>query len=202
MDYQLNLYDGSYNVAGSDEHVSSDGIWHPRLFFNPNYSQEEFLQGLLSSSCGREGADFSSSQWNEDELVEETYEGEEQLPNYGCGNWLSEYGHSFGHCWGDEYFSLGNGIHNNEDGSQLKKVEEDSGQCEQQYECNSGHEEVTQEDYPTCDSWSYDSWFACGGKIDSHCYNEQESRTSHSYYPPEIGVWESIFGYWPCLYRF
>lgn len=183
MDNQLNLYDGN------DEHVSSDGIWHPCLFFNPNYSQEEFLQGLLSASCGN---------WNEDELVEETYEGEEQLPYYGSGNWLSEYGHSFGHCWGDEYyFSLGNGIHNNEDGSQLKKVEEDSGQCEQQYECNSGHEEVTQEDYPTCDSW-----FACGGKIDSHGYNEQESRTSHSYYPPEFGVWESIFGYWPCLYRF
>ena len=197
MDNQLGLYD----AAGSVENLSYDERWHPCLFFSPSYSQEEFLRGLLSSSCGTEEADFSSSHYNENDPVDEAYEGEEQLPYYTCGNWLSEYEHSFGHCWADGYFSLGNGMQKNEDGSELRKVEEDSGRCEQQYESSSGHE-VTQEDYPALSTWSFDSWFACGGKADSHGYNEQESRTLISYHLPEIAVCESIFGYWPCLYRY
>ncbi|CAB4284412.1 unnamed protein product [Prunus armeniaca] len=193
-------YDRNYVIAYNDEHPPSDAIWYPCPFFNPISSQEGFLDGLTSPSCGTDEADFASSLWNENELAEETYEGEE-LPYYGCGNWLREYESSFGQCWGDGYFYHGNGTHNNEGDSELKEIEGPR-QSEQQHESHLRHEEVTQYGHPSCDSnpW-YDLWLAFGGETETYGWGEQETRITPSYNVPDIGVCESLFGYWPCLYR-
>ncbi|KAM1639533.1 hypothetical protein EV1_009617 [Malus domestica] len=193
MDNDFSPYDTTYVVAINGENLSSDATWYPCPFVNP-ISATSPLHGTA------EGEYFPSCAWNEAELEEEAYEGKEP-PYYDCGNWLREYQYSFGDCWRDGYV-VDNGIYSNEDGAELND-REDSRQSEQHHESQLKHEEFAQEGHPASDlsnPW-YDLWFACGGKTKSQDYIGQETRVTCPYDVPEISVFESLFGYWPCLYR-
>ncbi|KAM1037796.1 hypothetical protein EV1_032221 [Malus domestica] len=185
MDNHFRPYDTTYVVASNGENLSSDATWYPWPFVNPVSAQEKY---------------FPSSPWNGNELAEEAYE-DAELSYYGCGNWLREYQLSFGDCWGDGY-SIANGNRSNEDGAELKEIQ-DSRQSEQHHENSPEHEEFTQGHSASdlSNPW-YDLWCACGGKTESQDYTEQETtRVRYAYDVPETGVCESLFGYWPCLYR-
>ncbi|XP_060668954.1 uncharacterized protein LOC132800064 [Ziziphus jujuba] len=184
----------NYDIPTTNvDQLPFDDSWYPCPFFNTSsYHQDEF--------CGREEeADhFTSSLWNENGDIDETYEREEP-PSNGYGSWLRECNSVFSDCWGDNYVSLGNGFHNNEHEGGDSRTLVVSNPSEEQ-----GRYEDT-ENHPASDyaSWScYDSLFHHGGEKDpSNDYGEEAEATNSHHGLPGIEVFEGIFGYWPCLYR-
>lgn len=124
-------------------------------------------------------------------------------PLSGWENWKGEYDSCFDCCWGDNFFF-------NEDDKDkdntycicLEKLQ-DSPQSEE--ECNSsisysGYAD-NHADYDY-NPWSgYGFWSRDGEEEDPYNYCRQDLEPTYKSRPDEIGLCESIFGYWPCLLR-
>lgn len=195
---------GSYEyerVLTNGNHFPSDVTFYGCPFFNSSgYHQEGSLQAIISSSpCMEEKPGFPTSPWN-NTLETESYDGERQ-PYEGCRNWLSNCNSVLNGCWEDKYGSLGNGSNNNSENM------ESSNACEEQCGNNSftRRDDEYAENYPaTSDYYPWpccDSWFAYGQENVSLAYSEEETNVAYERVLRDAGVYEGIFGYWPCLYR-
>ncbi|PON72802.1 hypothetical protein PanWU01x14_062710 [Parasponia andersonii] len=202
---QPTLFCGSYEYeAGpsptNGDHLPSDGTFYGCPLLNVSgYHQEELLRALIPSSCREEEPAFASNPWNEAVETEAAYEGEQQ-PYYGYGNWLSQYNSVFNGCWEDNYGSVGNAIHNDENGNDLEKTDSSNPTYQEQCDTRFTRQDEDEENYYT---WSCcDTWLEYGGEkgFSNYC-GEETTDLTYSRGLSEIGVCEGLFGYWPCLYR-
>lgn len=200
---QPTLFCGSYHYEAdptNGDHLPADGAFYGYPFFNSSgYHQEGLLQALIPSSCREDEPEFACYPWIKALESEEVYEGEQQ-PYNSSRNWLCRYNSIFNGCWEDNYGSFSNEINNNKNNNEMEKTEHsnqsDREWCGSRYTCQDEDEDYY---YP----WSCcDTWLDYGGERDSSHYGGEETTDlTYSRCLPDIGVYEGLFGYWPCLYR-
>ena len=168
---------------------------YPGPVFNPDFSfQEGIFHGFISSLYGTEEIDFTGRPWNENGLMEEAYEEEEEELVYD-DNW--NWQNCFSNWKRDYSFSLDEGTQDIGCGSSWGKMEDFSLGEEQHNNYFSYHDDS--DNQSVCD---YNHWCAYGGEEDYHDYGRQQPRTTYGYYlEDDMGLFEGIFGYWPCLFQ-
>ncbi|XVE61792.1 hypothetical protein DITRI_Ditri06bG0067700 [Diplodiscus trichospermus] len=117
---------------------------------------------------------------------------------HDCRYWLPEYDSCCGGYWGDDLFTGGRYSSDDKDGCKDWLVKtEDTNQSEDPYRSYSSYCE-NEYSQPYCDynPWSYHQY---GEDGDSYSYDGDEPRTT--YRKDEVGLFEGIFGYFPCLLR-
>jgi hypothetical protein len=184
-EYRRALFGGSPGTPGNYEDLYRCPV------FDPNDPFQEGICDLMSSLYGMDEVDFASRPWEENEPTEEVYE-EEQLAYNGNWNWPSR----FSNCLGENFFSLEDDTQDIGCGSSLGKTEDFSHGEEQHHTYFSYHEDG--ENRSVCD---YCPWDAYGGEEEFHDFCRQEPRIQYGYNLDEMRLFESIFGYWPCLFR-
>lgn len=161
---------------------------------------------LSDSPCQEDySLDFFSSAYSEEEAsyADNPCE-DEQLPYNNWRDFWSKYESclTFGDYWDDDLSSYGNSTDTNGNGSGLRGREE-CFQGEEQRDIYSGlyENKETQFSYYDDSPWSgYQSWFD-ERKGDTLYYGGYEHGYAYSNSLDEIGIWEGLFGYWPCLTR-
>ncbi|KAK9289689.1 hypothetical protein L1049_007847 [Liquidambar formosana] len=194
-DYDPALYDACDGIAGTYEGLlpSLGAIFYPRPTLDPNSPPQEELPHE------KEEADFTNRGQNENGLTEGTHGGE-QLHYTGWENWPSEYDFCSGGCWGEDFVSHGHGTCDNRYGSGLEKTDyfyQTEEQLDSFYSYYEGMDEQAGCDHNTWSGLGYEY----GYEEDSWDYGRQEPKPTYGYSQDALGLCESVFGYWPCLFR-
>ncbi|KAF3960048.1 hypothetical protein CMV_015200 [Castanea mollissima] len=185
IDNPPTLFGDSSSIASNDEGLYSCPVFNPKFSF-----EEGIFHGFISSLCGTEGDNFISGPWNENGLIEDSYE-EEQLAYSDNWNWSS----CFSDWQRDNFYSLEDGTLDIGCGSSLGKMEDFS--LGEEHDNYFSYHEDTANQFVS----DYNPWCAYGGEEDSHDYGRQHPRTTYGYNLDDLGLCEGIFGYWPCLFR-
>ncbi|KAB1223970.1 hypothetical protein CJ030_MR2G026917 [Morella rubra] len=179
-DYNPTVYGDSFNVASD-----SEGLY-PCPVFNPDFPfHEGVFHGFMSSMYGTEEEAYG------DGPTVEPYE-QEKLACYNdwsWPSWLSE-------CQIDNFFSPDDGVQDIWSGSISGKME-DCSHAEEQYENYISYEEG-REIQTVCD---YNLWGGNKREEDAHEYGQQGPGIMYGNISDDMGLYGSIFGYWPCLFR-
>uniref|UniRef100_A0A7N2M7J5 Uncharacterized protein n=1 Tax=Quercus lobata TaxID=97700 RepID=A0A7N2M7J5_QUELO len=148
-------------------------MYEPELIDNP---PTQFGDGSSIAGSDEEEDNFISRPWNENGLIEDSYE-EEKLAYSDNWNWSS----CFSDWQQDNFYSLEDGTQDIGCGSSLGKMEDFSLGKEQHDNYFSYHED-------TANQFVSD-------------YGRQHPRTTYGYNLDDLGLCEGIFGYWPRLFR-
>lgn len=200
-DGESDYYDGvvyglSRDVAGIYEkplHLMLDAIFYYPHPVSDSDSPPQETSGYASTfwSTGAEEHDLTTKQaLGGDE--------ERQPPYNGGSNWLSD-GSSISRGWGEDFQFC---RWRSEDGGYAGGLEkaDDSYHGGEEYD-SYYKEKDKQPAYDDYSPWSgYGSWFGCGGEEEFYESTQEETKLSHGF-SDEFGIYEGIFGYWPCLFQ-
>ena len=170
---------GNHGIAGNYEDPYRCPVFDPSVPF------QEGILGLMPSLYGKEEEDFASRPW-------EDYEEEELAYN---DNW--HWPNCFGECQGENVLSLWDDTQDIGCGSSLGKMEDFPHGEEQHGSYFSYHEDTENRSV-----YDYYPWGAYEGEEEFHDFGRQEQTIPYVYsLDAEMRLCESIFGYWPCLFR-